>query len=424
MKVVCNPLNISVNQTVDRQYTLFGRSDVQTIGEAGPTLIHDLELFGVAPHVRAWDLLTIAISVVAADEGCARDRSPDGWTREILLDVSLNEPRFWKSQKALLKQIFRFLTGDIWDLNFEGGGVAPPKIKKNNRKSTEECVCLLSGGADSLTGAIDLGIQKERLLLVSQVSHGDKDHQIQFAKAIAGEGHHLQLNHNIWSPVVAERSQRSRSILFIAYGVLGATILERYKEGESVKLYVPENGFISLNVPLTPLRLGSLSTRTTHPYYMRLLQRLLENAGLRVSIKNPYQFKTKGEMFSECKDQALLKRRVCDSTSCGRFRRMAHRHCGRCVPCLVRRAALHKWKVMDTTTYVYKDLSINDEDHKEFDDVKSACFAVHQVKTRGLANWIGGALSSSQVDEIENCEALLKRGISELGVFLKSEGAM
>ena len=50
--------------------------------------------------------------------------------------------------------------------------------------------------------------------------------------------------------------------------------------GHHVDLYVPENGVISLNIPLTVMRLGSLSTRTTHPYFMGLMQNLLYGLGL------------------------------------------------------------------------------------------------------------------------------------------------
>ena len=40
-------------------------------------------------------------------------------------------------------------------------------------------------------------------------------------------------------------------------------------------LAVPENGLIALNVPLDPLRLGALSTRTTHPFYIARWNELL-----------------------------------------------------------------------------------------------------------------------------------------------------
>jgi hypothetical protein len=59
---------------------------------------------------------------------------------------------------------------------------------------------------------------------------------------------------------------RSRSLLFFALGTAVAAAL-----GEAVPLRVPENGLVSLNVPLTGTRLSSLSTRTTHPYFMERL---------------------------------------------------------------------------------------------------------------------------------------------------------
>src|SRR6266852_896439 len=45
-------------------------------------------------------------------------------------------------------------------------------------------------------------------------------------------------------------------------------------------LYVPENGLIALNVPLDPLRLGSFSTRTTHPFYIARWNELLKMVGM------------------------------------------------------------------------------------------------------------------------------------------------
>ena len=44
------------------------------------------------------------------------------------------------------------------------------------------------------------------------------------------------------------------------------------KERCKLDIYVPENGFISINTPLTRRRIGSLSTRTTHPYFINSLQ--------------------------------------------------------------------------------------------------------------------------------------------------------
>ena len=63
--------------------------------------------------------------------------------------------------------------------------------------------------------------------------------------------------------------------MFFAHAIALATC-----SSNSVKLIVPENGLISLNIPLTHSRLGGSSTRTTHPYYMSLLQELICNLNI------------------------------------------------------------------------------------------------------------------------------------------------
>lgn len=418
MRVVCTKTDVPVAEGADRQYVLFGRSSIPGIGSAAPTLIRDLRKQLVFAPQIAWDLLSLAIAVEAADQACLRGVSSDGWTRQIDLKLPIQNLDKWQNQRDLLAKLLRFLTGDIWNVEFAEGGIVAPDRGTNTPRG-EQSICLLSGGADSLTGGIDLNLSGKQPLFVSQVSKGDKAAQARFSLEIAGAGHHVQLNHNITNVGQSERSQRARSFLFLAYGVLAATSLEQYERSE-VNLYVPENGFISLNVPLTPLRIGSLSTRTTHPYYLRLFQDLLHAVGLRVNIQNPFQFKTKGEMFTECGDQALLKRLVFQSTSCGRYARTGFMHCGRCVPCIIRRAASLAWQVPDATVYKYKDLSIDDDQHKRFDDVLSAAFAVERVRRSNLDGLIGGTLQFPGRGDVVPYREVVRRGLAEIEAFLQS----
>jgi hypothetical protein len=296
----------------------------------------------------------------------------------------------------------------------------PPKIPV---VLSQDCVALLSGGLDSLIGAIDL-TSREKLYpyVVSQVALGDKQKQIYFAQKIGGGMAHLQLNHVANFPGQNERSQRARSIVFLAYGVLLATSLKRYHDGGDVTLYVCENGLISINPPLTPGRIGSLSTRTTHPVYLGLLQQLFDDIGLCVKIHNPYQFMTKGEMLAQCSDQATLKKYAHLTTSCGRYARNAYTHCGRCVPCLIRRASFQKWKKKDKTKYVYEDLSKADSNHAGFDDVRSAGMAIEAVRLDGLAAWIGSSLDSALISDPAPYSETVSRGLTELAKFLKKVG--
>jgi hypothetical protein len=359
----------------------------------------------------------VATAVVAADETAPRGRSADGWTRQIELTVSVGEPDFWNTQAERLVQALGFLSGDIWALDFVGNGVVPTP-RRQSRPRLEDMICLLSGGMDSLIGAIDCVREGKTPLLVSQMAKGDTESQARFASAITN-GLHLQLNHHARPPIASERSQRARSIAFLGFGVLAASCLQSHHDGATVELRIPENGFISQNVPLTPLRTGTLSTRTTHPHYLDLIQELLDSAQLRVKLHNPYGHTTKGEMLRGCADQALLARLVDDSTSCGRFSRTGFQHCGRCVPCQVRRASYLAWGHADNTRkgYRYTPLGQADAKHARFDDVRSVAMAIETVRRHGIGALVGGSMNSRLLGNVAPYRDVVDRGIAELAAL-------
>jgi hypothetical protein len=423
MRLVCAPGDHPglSGKVRDIGVVLYGQPLKTGQGSAGAAVFDQIRRRSFQPAPKAWDFLSIALAVVAADGGVSRAKSPDGWTRSIELLIAVNDPSFWSGQKELVQNMLRFLTTDIWTVEFTGNGLlpVPPKIPS---RPTEKCVALLSGGLDSLVGALDLSAKGQTPFLVSQVATGDKKNQKYFAMKIGGGLSHLQLNHNASCPGTNERSQRSRSIVFYAYGILAATSLAHYEQGETVPLYASENGLISINPPLTPARLGSLSTRTTHPIFLALLQELLSAAGLRVQIENPYQFKTKGEMLAKCADQQFLKKFAHTSTSCGRYGTFGYTHCGRCVPCMIRRAAFFAWGVKDSTKYVYRNLGKDDEDHAGFDDVRSATMGVAVTKSEGVDSIIGSSLTSPLLKDVKLYAKVVERGLLEVGKFLADQG--
>ena len=181
--------------------------------------------------------------------------------------------------------------------------------------------------------------------------------------------------------------------------------------------YVCENGFIAINPPLTGSRLGSLSTRTAHPEFLNRIRELLAAADLRVKIVNPYEHRTKGEMLRSCGDQALLKAYAARSVSCGRYRVFNYNHCGRCVPCQVRRAAYLVWGEHDTTLYKFAPLGRNDAEHSNFDDVRSVAMAVAEVRAEGLEAWLGPALAYSKMGDTAPLRDLVRRGLDELAAL-------
>jgi hypothetical protein len=267
-------------------------------------------------------------------------------------------------------------------------------------------------------GAIDLVEDSRHPLVVSQIVRGDSDAQRLFAHEIGGGLEHLQLNHNARTGgYKADTSQRSRSLVFIALAVLVASGLERYAAGDRITLYLNENGFIAINPPLTPARVGSLSTRTAHPAFVNIIQEILHNVGLRVDIVNPYLTMTKGEMLRRCQNKELLASLAPRSTSCGRFQRYGYRHCGRCLPCQIRRAAFIKWNAEDLTEYVYQDLGRDDHDHAAFDDVRTVALAIAMAKRGDLDRLIGASLSAVGQAERAGIKTMIHRGIDELAAL-------
>src|SRR5690606_5437961 len=114
----------------------------------------------------------------------------DSWTRVIYLDVALHEPGPWAGQTDRLAAALRFLTGDIWSVRFRGGGQAGPV--KQGSFTDRDCVCLFSGGMDSLLGAISLIDAGRRPLLVSQGSPKEITPQKYLAQALGLDAHRFE----------------------------------------------------------------------------------------------------------------------------------------------------------------------------------------------------------------------------------------
>lgn len=152
--------------------------------------------------------------------------------------------------------------------------------------------------------------------------------------------------------------------------------------------------------------------------FIDMLQRVLNALGIRVQLELPYRFKTKGEMMQECLDQNLLQKWAADSTSCGRFRTYNRQHCGRCVPCLIRRAAFLAWNPgADTTSYRFGSVVGSDKSSAP-DDPMAVALAILDVRQRGLDRFLGGSLAFASTKERSMYRRVLHEGINELEAVL------
>lgn len=407
--------------------SMYGHDGLADVSTVGSTLIDDIKAAGMAPSAASWDFLSLALAVNVADHAFERSQSPDGWTRIIELELALCEPEPFQRAVQEIQKALRFLTGDFWRLTFTEGGYPPPR-PRDAVDHEADCVSLLSGGLDSLVGAIDLNAQGRSPLFVSHIARGDREKQRQFAARLGKEGNHVQWNQNIWLKPAnreGEPSTRARSIVFFAFAAIAGEHLSRMRNlSEKVEVFVPENGLISLNVPLNAGRVGSLSTKTTHPVFMHRLQELWNSLRIPVVLRLPYVTKTKGEMLAECADQVTLAEVGGQSTSCGRFGKHGLKHCGRCVPCMVRRAAFLRAGITDTTIeYVHRNLSTAQREQGA-DDVAALATAVVKIEEDGVRAFTAGQFAFAGPWKRREFEGVVERGLSELGVLLRRHGVL
>lgn len=347
--------------------------------------LRDLRKLKLNPSQQGLDLLVLACAAYAADNSVNRYKnSDDGWTRQFHLFVPVSDPVLWQPQQELISKILNFLTGDLWEISFRQSSTT---ITVSNKalKPTEylsDTVCLFSGGMDSFIGAMKLLQEGKRPLLVGHAKSSDvSDFRNRASAELINKYRSLDPRLvkafvRVWKPqlndkaIEGENTERGRSFLFLALGAVCASALPVPEEGIRKKLFIPENGFITLNLPLTPLRMGAYSTRTTHPYYLKLMQRLFDAVKLDLEIINPFEFKTKGEMLLESADPAFVA--SVDTMSCSRpatrnarIEGPGKRHCGRCVPCIIRRAALKKANLPDNNITLPADRKYRTDIYRE-----------------------------------------------------------
>lgn len=396
---------------------------------------------------EGFDFFLISAIVYGIDDLFPRDRfSFNGWTREFEVEFPVKNVNKWNSAASNINEALTFLTGDYWSVSFTNLDIKMYIERANRRRSLipqydfkdYKFASLFSGGLDSLIGVINELTELENNKKGIFISHSDGAHagakidqerilpklQSKFKDSITRLALRVGLSNNDQdgNSIVRDSNQRSRSILFlgIASYVVNATATIK-------TLLLPENGTISLNHPLTPSRSSSLSPRTTHPYFIAKIQEIFRQTGISVQIVNPYSLKTKGEMVLECSDKGMLTRLYIESASCGKRGHTAHwdvktaKQCGVCMPCIYRRASLHKLN-LDNEIYGKDLLNHLDPIHASpdmpalFDYLKSN-LPIEKVKRNLLVNG-----SFTQV-ELSDFASVVVRSRGEILSWIKDKGS-
>jgi 7-cyano-7-deazaguanine synthase in queuosine biosynthesis len=382
------------------------------------------------PAVEVWSLLMASLGVFAADKLFNRRQTEDGWTRDIRISVPVGTAT--DDLASGLRMCLGFLSGDRWSVELREARLRPRCRCYYADDFHPDAVALFSGGVDSLVNAINLLEDGQRVLLLG---HHDKSFDAGVQSKLArnlqktyGAGKVRQVSVQVQVLNGRERSTRSRSMLFIALGLSAASSF-----GDDIPLDVAENGYIGVNTPLTPGRLGSYSTRTTHPLYLERVQLVLKELGIRHELRNPFQHLTKGEVLGTCRNKPLLRALYPLSVSCahptqGRWAGAPPGNCGYCYPCLIRRASAHKHGMDDPAGYgcdVAGDPSVLARGGKSSEHIRAVLMLISRfskgqidARTQILKT---GSLGAKQV-QLDEYARVFEAGSREIMDWLREVG--
>jgi hypothetical protein len=392
-----------------------------------PGIGPSLGRFGPVPDLNI-ELVRIALAAFAADRSVLREGRGSNWNqRQLELVIPVSDPEAWTAVADELAGVLGFLSGDRWTLSFSQEQAPTEAVMFSDVTAVPKRVVLLSGGADSAIG----GLYSRSLLAADEhhilLSHFSNTMLAPIQRVVAKELERLipgptqkhvvvhlgrRADRIDGTPYPSEPTSRSRSFLFLALGLAVASI-------HKVPLWIPENGFASINPPLGPERLGSLSTRTTHPAFLQGLSAVLTKVGAHAAIENPFADATKGEMYEQVVDlvgPGEASTFLSETHSCALTGQRAHgisaeRPCGICFGCVLRRASFSASGVADLTDYIAPS---SDSVVQKWLDGKSVERPVRNFIRRGVKGRDIATLGLPDNYRLRDALDLCQRGIQEL----------
>ena len=343
----------------------------ENVPEAGPSFWMGQNglvcTFSRALPRRAADMLDVFGAVYAADRRSKRCfQGVATGQRRICIRMPVREPELWTSPElaARLREMLSWISEDVWDIEFVRRNPVPEGDSRqgfllDTPLEPPVTVSLFSGGLDSLAGLAQHALDSPggSRVLVSGRTHNrlacQQDAQVRLIRTAWGRGSPVPSG-NVWHVAVPfgisscevvqeEKSQRTRALLFLAFGAITAL------QAQADTLHVFENGVGALNLPLNGTQLGTDNYRGIHPRSLCMVEALFESIlGESIHIDNPCMFATKAEMCLSL-PAAGLAGVARETVSCDGYpQRVLNRaQCGSCTSCLLRRQAIFCAGLMD-----------------------------------------------------------------------------
>jgi len=303
---------------------------------------------GMSP--QCIDLIEAAGTVVLGDVAHLRGRN-EAWSRDLAFHLPSRGRDAWQEVGPVLEALLSFVTGDAVRLEFDEGEPtrlwAPARVHRSGAIADADCVCLLSGGIDSLAGGALLIEEGRRPLFVTRDSGNPSTRRAQDLCRAAldtrfGPQAYLTValtvskrprpRHPFPSRDRQEPSRRARSLFPLATAAAACAALD------IAPVFIPENGVLAAQLPLTRARLATFTTRTTHPKWLHGLAGVFSDVlGHPVEIRNHLSGMTKAEVLAHLL-RILGESAARATVSCWSIGREPL-PCGGCVPCVLRALA-------------------------------------------------------------------------------------
>jgi hypothetical protein len=294
------------------------------------------------------DFLDVMVAIYIAD----REAPRKGGQRMMHVVVPVRCPEVWEREDvgSTLRASAEFAASEYWTFDFV------PRV--NSRRASEVQltlpfsgstqvgrVLLHSGGVDSVAGsAASLQAAWPGVMLLASVKTHPRTFQV--ATGTAESIRRLPGGRRV-GPVIPlgvgisrdgrpkddrEKTQRTRSLLYLAYGTVLASIA-----GLS-QLHVFENGIGAINLSMTADHFGFRVSRAMHPRTLSLMSDLATLVLDRsFSIQNLGLWMTKGEAISTLVNSPYASV-LSETLSCDRAVYLSPKcACGKCTSCLLRR---------------------------------------------------------------------------------------
>jgi len=313
-------------------------------------------LAGPKWNAMLYDLLTVMCTLRAADR-YFRSRDVFAMGRQLHIAATVHDAARWRVLAAPLKHAVYRLSYDRLDFH----PIALRRRARDSRPITgatspleagyrPDCVCLFSGGADSFCGAAHLLANGRRPLFVSVSIGGVAGRQKVLFDAIRRRFSHVPRSALVqltpWPNAFPrgrrpakgwqhrDSLQRLRAIFFLSL----AAMVGHFFDLDDV--FMCENGVVGAAIVFAPAYDNASTTRPSEPHFLRALEAFLQAAldAPAVRLRNPFQYKTKGEVLRETAKLGLAKW-LPQTVSCWRSGNQGIVNCGACVPCLFRQLA-------------------------------------------------------------------------------------